>query len=136
MESVRIEATENNPLVILDVEKNHIEFEGDSRPEDVRKFYLPILNWLDNYHQLIAQKVTENDQNIYVSCSFRFEYFNSSSAKYIMDIIDKLGNINNIKNTIKLTINWYYDEMDDDMLDAGQELEDIVGIKFNYVTIE
>ncbi|MCB0395617.1 MAG: SiaC family regulatory phosphoprotein [Flavobacteriales bacterium] len=49
MEALRIPATESSPAITLDPEKGTYEIIGESRPEDVRKFYEPILEWLDKY---------------------------------------------------------------------------------------
>ena len=43
MEKLIIEATGNSPRIVLDPESRNFEFSGESRPENVRKFYLPIL---------------------------------------------------------------------------------------------
>jgi len=129
MEVLKLELTDNTPKVILDHTAHNIEFEGDSRPEDVQKFFQPIMNWLDEY-----ESFSKSAGNITLNTNFKLEYFNSSSAKYIMDIILKLGKIAE-PESITLNINWYYDEMDEDMLDAGEEFEDMLDVEFNFVEI-
>ena len=49
MEKFIIEPTANSPRIVLDPEKRTFEFSGESRPENVRKFYLPVLEWLEAY---------------------------------------------------------------------------------------
>lgn len=129
MEALKLELTDNTPKIVLDHTKHELEFEGDSRPEDVQKFFQPVMDWLNDYEGYVqsAGEVTLN-------ANFKLEYFNSSSAKYIMDIILKLGKIAEAGN-VTLNINWYYDEMDEDMLDAGEEFEDMLDVEFNFVEI-
>lgn len=129
MEALKLEVTDNTPKIILDPNSHELEFEGDSRPEDVQKFFQPIMNWLNDYESYVK---TVGDVNL--DTNFKLEYFNSSSAKYIMDIILKLGKIAESGN-VKLNINWHYDEMDEDMLDAGEEFEDMLDVEFNFVVI-
>ncbi len=129
MEVLKLELTDNTPKVILDHTKHEIEFEGDSRPEDVQKFFKPIMDWLDEYGEYV-----KNAGDVTLNANFKLEYFNSSSAKYIMDIILKLGEIAEAAN-VTLNINWFYDEMDEDMLDAGEEFEDMLDVEFNFVVI-
>jgi hypothetical protein len=135
MDIYEVEKKNNTPKVYLDANKHQIEFEGDSRPEDVRKFYQPINDWIDTYEAYITQ-LAEGGETIDLICHFNFEYFNSSSAKHIMDIINKIGAIDDNNPAMQTIFNWYYDEMDEDMLDAGKEFEEMVNAKFNYVIVE
>jgi hypothetical protein len=61
------------------------------------------------------------------------DYFNSSSAKYILDLFMKLGDINGGNSNVNVNVNWHYNEMDEDMKDAGEEFEKLTGLKFNLV---
>lgn len=134
MEKINLEGTENTPEISLDHVSHTLLFKGDSRPEDVRTFYLPVLGWLEDYEK---QLYFLGDQGgmITIKCNFEFEYFNSSSAKYLMDIITKLGDIASIEN-VTLQLNWYYDAMDEDMLESGEEFEDMLGVKFNFIKVD
>ncbi len=129
MEVLSLELTDNTPKVILDPNNHTLEFEGDSRPEDVQKFFQPIMSWLEEY-----ESFSKSAGDVNLDANFKLEYFNSSSAKYIMDIILKLGSIAEAGN-VTLNINWHYDEMDEDMLDAGEEFEDMLDVEFNFVVI-
>ncbi len=129
MEVLNLELTDNTPKVVLDPVNHALEFEGDSRPEDVQKFFQPIMDWLNDY-----EAYSKSAGDISLNANFKLEYFNSSSAKYIMDIILKLGKIAEPPN-VTLNINWHYDEMDEDMLDAGEEFEDMLDVEFNFVVI-
>ena len=134
MDIFKAELTNNTPSVLLDHNQNLIEFEGDSRPEDVQKFYAPIMDWFDNYEKHLFYIKDTTPKDVTTTCNFKFEYFNSSSAKYVMDIILKLGEITS-KNEVTLIMNWYYDEQDEDMKESGEEFEDMLDIKFNYHSI-
>ncbi|NQX99354.1 MAG: DUF1987 domain-containing protein [Flavobacteriales bacterium] len=134
MEIYRIASTENTPSVTLNHNENLIEFSGESRPEDVQQFYHPIIKWLNNYEMNLFYIKDKTGENITTTCNFKFEYFNSSSAKYIMDIILKLEEIKS-KYGVIINLNWYYDEEDEDMKDSGYEFEKMLGIEFNYFPI-
>lgn len=135
MEQYNISQTENTPSILLDNNKHLIEFEGDSRPENVQKFYAPVMEWLDNYDKYIYYlKDLNGNISFNITCNFKFEYFNSSSAKYIMDMLIALGKIAQT-HQLKLHVNWHYDSIDEDMLDAGKEFEKILNIPFEYIEI-
>lgn len=136
MEIYNVNQTENTPSILLDNNKHLIEFEGDSRPENVQKFYLPVMEWLDNYDKYIYYlKDLNGNISFEINCNFKFEYFNSSSAKYIMDMLIYIGKITKTHH-LKLKVNWFYDSIDEDMLDAGKEFEKILNIPFHYVEIK
>jgi hypothetical protein len=131
MEKLVIEPTANSPRIVLDPESRNFEFAGESRPENVRKFYLPVLEWLEAY--TTAQEALGDDERTFgLKCQFNFEYFNSTSAKYILDIFKSLNAINALG--IDLKIKWLYEEDDEDMLEVGQEMSRMSKLPFEYVT--
>ena len=131
MEKLIIEPTFNSPSVILDPESNKFEFSGESRPENVRKFYLPILEWLDKFAE--EQKSSSNRLSS-LQIQFDFEYFNSTSAKYILDIFKALNVLNDMG--IEILVKWLYEEDDEDMLEVGQEMSRMSKLEFEYVNTD
>ena len=125
MESLMIERTINSPRVVLDPEGNQFEFSGESRPENVRNFYMPILEWLEQFSE------EPSGDCIF---SFNFEYFNSTSAKYILDIFKALQTIQAAGQTIQ--VKWHYEEDDEDMYEVGMEMSRMSGLSFDYVKEE
>ncbi len=133
MEKLVIEPTVNSPSVILDPESNQFDFSGESRPENVRKFYLPILEWLDGYaKEQSGMSRSERSSNLIVQ--FNFEYFNSTSAKYILDIFKALNVLNDL--SLKILVKWLYEEDDEDMLEVGQEMSRMSKLDFEYINTD
>ncbi|NOR33273.1 MAG: DUF1987 domain-containing protein [Bacteroidales bacterium] len=130
MEKLIIEPTANSPRIILDPENRNFEFSGESRPENVRKFYLPILEWLEAY-TAEQEKLQDKERTFGILCQFNFEYFNSTSAKYILDIFKSLNAISAVG--IGLEIKWLYEEDDEDMLEVGQEMSRMSKLSFEYI---
>jgi hypothetical protein len=62
---------------------------------------------------------------------FKLEYFNTASSKIILDILMKLEEINE-KGT-NVIVQWHYDQKDNDMMEAGEEYKDLVGLTFEMV---
>jgi len=127
MNTLRIEPTEISPKIIYDVNKYHFEIIGESRPENVREFYDPVIKWMENF-------LTDLNPQKELTFDFKLEYFNSSSAKYLLDILYKLTEFN--AKGLAIIVNWFYEEGDDDMLEAGQEMSRMVKFKFNYIIAE
>jgi hypothetical protein len=118
MDAIIINATEDTPKVILDAAGGIFEIAGRSLPEDVTKFFNPVLTWLEEY---------ANAPNPTTVFNFKLTYFNTASSKIILDILLKLEAISNI------AIKWHYPSDDEDMLEAGEEYADIVDVAIEMV---
>ncbi len=127
--------TDCTPGLNLNSEKNLLEITGESRPEDIREFYGPVLEWIDEYEKLVYYIVDANKSPLPIELRFQLSYFNSSSAKVFIQIIQKLASIARSNSFIKLNIIWTYEEGDEDIFDAGKEFEKITGNNMEFVKL-
>ncbi|MFO8233961.1 MAG: DUF1987 domain-containing protein [Bacteroidales bacterium] len=119
---MQVEGTEHTPDVILDEEQGLISLRGYSLPENTGNFYYPILEWLTNYLNKAPEVTT---------VKFDLEYFNSSSFKMLLELIQLISNLK--EKGKQLNITWSYQQGDDDILDSGRQLEELLGIEFEYI---
>jgi len=131
MKSLQIKGTQVSPAVDFNLETRTLEISGYSRPENVRDFYFPLITWLDELANLLKDSKALNADIEPFSFKFKFIYFNSSSAKFIYDIIIMLNGFQN--DGFPLKIYWYFDEDDDELREAGEELSDMANVPFFYV---
>ena len=131
MEVIDIKATDHTPKVILDHNNNILEISGDSRPENAGKFYAPIIKWLDDYNKYIYWRKEQGTSVESITFTFNLEYFNSTSAKFLLDVFQQLKEFN--KETELFKVKWHYDEKDTDMKESGEEFELMVEMKFEYI---
>ncbi len=124
MESISIEGTPKTPTVNFNSDTGVIEIKGRSIPENSIEFYRPLVEWLEEYGKTPSKLTTVNIQ---------LEYFNTSSSKCILDVFKKLEAIKKAKNDV--IINWYYEEDDEDMLEAGEDYESIIRIPFKMIEV-
>jgi hypothetical protein len=124
MEPIIIEGTPKTPSVKFDYGEGIFEIKGRSIPENSVEFYKPLVDWLDIYKETPLTKTVVN---------IRLEYFNTSSSKCILDIFKKLETIHKAKNDVE--VNWYYEEDDEDMLEAGEDYESIIRVPFKMIEI-
>ena len=124
MEPIIVEGTPKTPGVKFDAESGILEIKGRSIPENAIEFYKPLVDWLEAYAKNPLKRTQVNIQ---------LEYFNTSSSKCILDVFKKLEAIHKAKNEV--TINWYYEEDDEDMLEAGEDYESIIRVPFKMVEI-
>ena len=121
-DKLNIEATSRTPAVVFDFTNHHMKIAGESYPEDVTEFYRPVFDALDTYLGKLGKG----------SCRFDFEliYLNSSSAKAVMMLIDKLEDA--AKKGAAVEVYWFYDKEDDTMQELGEEFgEDLETAKFH-----
>lgn len=124
MEPIAIEGTAKTPTVKFEASTGIIELKGRSIPENSIEFYKPLVDWLDEYANSAKDQIQVNIQ---------LEYFNTSSSKCILDVFKKLEAIN--KGDSEVIINWYYEEDDEDMLEAGEDYESIIRVPFKMIEI-
>lgn len=117
-----IDKTQDTPEVILNPNENHFWFTGNSIPENTKKFYDPVFQWIENYVN------TPNEETI---VNFKMIYFNTSSTKSLLDIMILFKEL--AKNEKSLIINWYFPEEDEDMYEAGIGFSKMVRFPFNFI---
>ena len=125
MENILIEGTPKTPSINFDYEKGLIEIKGRSIPENSIEFYKSMVDWLEKYTEKPQKKTEVNIQ---------LEYFNTSSSKCILDVFKKIETIYKADNDV--VINWFYEEDDEDMLEAGEDYQSIIRVPFKMVELE
>jgi hypothetical protein len=125
MKTLTIEGTPKTPMVKFDGETGKIEIKGRSIPENSIEFYKPLVEWLDEYGK---GPIKLTDVHV------QLEYFNTSSSKCILDVFKKFETI--VKAGHEVIINWYYEEDDEDMLEAGEDYQSIVKVPFKMIEVE
>lgn len=120
MKDLIIKETEKTPSVKLGI-NGVLKIEGRSIPEDAASFFRPLLDWTKDF--------TADE----IRVDIKLEYFNTSSSKFILEMLRLLENNTNNKNIL---VNWFYEEGDLDVLESGQYFESIIGIPFKYIEYE
>lgn len=125
MESIVREGTQKTPSIEFDAKVGKIEIKGRSIPENSIEFYNPLIAWLEEYSGN-AKPTTE--------VNIQLEYFNTSSSKCILDVFKKLEVV--AKAGSDVNVNWFYEEDDEDMLEAGEDYQSIIKLPFKMIEIE
>lgn len=117
MDSLFIERTNVTPEIDFKFTGAFV-LEGKSCPVNVNTFYNPIFQWID------SMKIKN------VNFDINLEYINSASVKKIFELLKHIDSNSNIE---RIMINWYYEEGDDDTLETGQILEELLTrMEFKY----
>jgi hypothetical protein len=124
MDKINIKKTKVSPEVNLNPENGVAEIVGESYPENSVSFYKPVMDWLD---QAIEGKMP-------LEMVFKLDYFNTSSSKCIIDILNKLEKYYSAGG--KVEVKWHYAKDDDDMLEAGEDFSIDLTLPFQMIRSE
>jgi hypothetical protein len=115
--------TKRTPRIIL--EPGRIFILGRSIPENPGEFYRPVYEWINQYARINGHNTT---------IELGFEYINTSSTKWIYNIIKGIAGMENLARNVRII--WYYDLGDEDMCELGFILRSLVECPFFVVESE
>ena len=124
MDAIKLEPTKRTPGIDFNFASNTFVIYGESYPEDVNKFFGPLIGKLEEH--LAAESGAE------INFNFDLVYFNSTTAKILMSLFETLDDAAGAGNSV--TISWSYAADDSNMEELGQEFaEDLIYAKFKMV---
>ena len=127
MDDLKIEATDRAPEIDFRFSENRFALRGESYPEDVSAFFRPVMDQLETHFKTLSDGEIEFDFNLI--------YFNSSSAKVLMNLFDRLDSL--ASSGVAVTINWHFDAEDDTLEEMGEEFaEDLEHVRFVMKRLE
>lgn len=124
MENLNIEGTTKTPQVLSALEDNrlYISIKGRSIPEDAKEFFQPLMNLIELYRQ------NPKPNTVIDIC---FEYLNTSSSKSLAIFLKRFESVTGTEKVV----NWYYEKLDYDLKEAGEDFALIIDIPFNLIQI-
>ncbi len=117
-----IEKTDETPEVRLCTNSELSVISGRSLPENAFDFYHPILQWMKTY---------ASTSKAPLNLELRFDYFNSSSGRYLFEILHVLES-SKYKEFYKII--WISDKDDDLMIEKGEEFQKLSDLTFELVS--
>jgi len=127
MKNIDIQATKGEfftPRVYMNAQTGECELSGESYIEDTLDFYRPILTWLSDYITQVK---------LPLKVTFNLQYYNTSSSKYLLDIIKLLKRAIDTDHDVKIT--WFVPKDDYDMLEEVEDYIRFVGIPIDIQQI-
>lgn len=109
----------------INMEPGRIFIMGRSIPENPGEFYRPVHRWVADY------AVSHIDRS---RIDLGFEYINTSSTKWIFNILKELSMMKDIEENIR--ISWYYEQGDEDMCELGFILRSLIECPFMLVEVD
>lgn len=119
-----IEKTADCPQITF-LDEGTLEISGRSISEDPFSFWQPVLEWVEKYSDNPAPKT---------ALTVYFEYTNSSSSKYINEILRRIDALYGSGKDVQVI--WKYDEDDDSLYQLGLDFESMVAVPFTFIEID
>ncbi len=118
MSTIQLEGTAKTPHIAFHDAPLAMLIFGRSIAENSIAFFTPLLEWGDEYLKVVFT----------LDVSIRLEYFNTSSSKCLMDLLKRVE-----QSPAEATVLWYYEEEDEDMLEAGEDYDAIIDMPFRLI---
>ncbi len=125
--------TEKTPEVTLDDALNLFQVKGNCLPENIRDFSHNVTGKLESYLQELDRVSHDAVKNIPFRVNFKLGYFNTAAAKFIADVLMLVKP--HLQKNSPVKIYWHYHEEDYDMLEAGEEMANMVEVPMTFVMI-
>ncbi|BAI72290.1 hypothetical protein AZL_016520 [Azospirillum sp. B510] len=121
MDGLSIPATGRTPGVSFDFASGHLRMTGESYPDDVAAFFGPVFEALRGF--------LERPDGGAIRFDMELLYFNSSSAKALMNIFQMLETV--ARTGRPVTLSWCFERNDDSMRELGEDFsEDLRHVAF------
>ncbi|MDR3672963.1 MAG: DUF1987 domain-containing protein [Holophaga sp.] len=126
MENTFIPAMERSPEVDFRFQENRLALRGEAYPEDAAAFFGPLLKQLSTYCETL--------QGQELQVEFQLDYFNTSSAKALMNMIQIFENA--VRSGAKVSLRWCFQKDDDVMREFGEDFSmELEHVHFQLVEI-
>jgi len=125
VEPLKIRSAIDTPEINFDPGTRNFSISGISHPENAKEFYTKVLVWLDEFFE----KNQENQAGL-ITVDLNFRYINSTSYKYLREVLRKLTVFH--KKGFNIQIVWEHQVEDEDLLEEGQILLSLPDIKLNH----
>ena len=119
LENLTIERSKLLPEIDFN-SNGYMRIEGRIIPDDVGLFFSPLLDWCKK----LSSKMAVLD--------IKVEYLNTNALVHLNRMLKILENNINLK---EITVNWYYEEEDEEYLEKGMYIaEKLKRVKFNFLS--
>ncbi len=115
---LQVEEGRFTPYICFDPANNHFDIRGKCFPENSKKFFEPIIEWVEDH---LSPKPTV--------LTIDLDYVSSASTIGLILMFKKMLEVIERDN---LTILWRYEDGDDEGLKTGEALSEALNFTFQY----
>ena len=125
MDAFERSATDKTPYVLLDQKQGLLEMRGCSIHENADRFFQPLIEMVETYAHEPAEKTL---------VKFMLTYFNSSSAKYLLDLLKVFDELH-ASGKSPVSMEWVYEEGDLNMEEAGADFQGLLDFPVKLIEV-
>lgn len=125
MNNYLLSGDEMHPEINLDAENKVFKISGISRPENPKNYFQDCFEWVNSY--------LSDKENRQFHLEIFLDYFNTSSSKILLDMFEILEDYQSKGKDTRVI--WCYEEGDDELFEAGEELLDLVDVPHEFKVI-
>lgn len=126
MENITISPSDRTPQIDFNFQTGRLSIKGEAYPENASAFFGPLLIAIRTYLQTLPEGEVFMD--------IKMEYFNSSSAKALMNLFQIMDGA--AKDGVNVMVHWHYHADDETMQEFGEDFsEDLEFLHFEMVRI-
>ncbi len=118
-----LEGTKTTPTIQFDPNNGYLLLEGRSSPENSLVFYEPLFEAIKN-----------TEKNEAFNVDIKLVYFNTSTVRCLNLLLQLFSQKKDLG--AEVLINWYAEEDDYDMVEMGEDLQEISELEFNMVLVD
>jgi hypothetical protein len=111
------------PHISLDEKTTTIVIKGRSTSSSAEKVFEGVIEQMKEF-------LIKNFKDL--TLEIDLEFFNTPTSKKLLDLFRLIKNISKT-NGHKMTVKWYFEKGDDDMLDSGEDYESILEVPFKFI---
>jgi len=111
------------PKIVFEEMEGTILIEGRAISLEIEKYFDDFLPYLEDC-------LNKNPINLKVD--IKLEFFSTKASLKLANMFNIIKKCK-INNKIDVEINWYYELDDVELLECGEDYEEITGLKFNFI---
>lgn len=120
MNELKIDQTKDS--LEITGKKGKLSMTGNSILPNPQKFFKPVNDWVDEY-----VKNPESKTEI----TLKFNYVDTASVQAVFDVLKKFREIPKYEEVV--TVNWYFEFDDPELLEVGEIMEGRLKLNFNFI---
>jgi hypothetical protein len=121
MDKLYLKNNKSEAEIDFNNENNELTIKGILCSENPIFYFNKIMDWLKEYKEYKPEIIKLNIQ---------LYYLNTISTKFLINMIRYILTISQ-----NIIIKWYYDEDDTDILELGNDIQDLINKKIFFITV-
>lgn len=122
MNKLHIQGSKYTPEIKYEEPLKKLSISGRSQPEDGLNYYTPLWKWLNELFESPGGEL---------NLCINLDYFDTASAKVLYETLRKVRSAE-LKGW-KINAEWLYEDYDEDMKEAGQQMSELSELSIQVV---